>query len=184
MTARAVAVAIGLCLALPGLAAAQGLGDAASQEAQKRAKAPAKKEPPVRTLTNEDLERVRPAGEKGKTEAAPPQTGTASEAPPSPGVDREEQLRPYVNAVESAQSRVQGLEAQIQELGARLNPMSPSFIYATSSGTAGNLAGEEQRVRQALTQAEAQLVEARKALDQANESLDDARRGRFAPRQP
>ena len=184
MTARAVAVAIGLCLALPGLAAAQGLGDAASQEARKRAKAPAKKEQPVRTLTNEDLERVRPAGEKGKPEAAPPETGASSEAPSSPGVDRDEQLHPYVNAVESAQSRVQGLEAQIQELGAKLNPMSPSFIYATSSGTAGNLAGEEQRVRQALTQAEAQLVEARKALDQANESLDDARRGRFAPRQP
>jgi hypothetical protein len=184
MTARAVAVAMGLCLALPGLAVAQGLGDAASQEAQKRAKAPAKKEQPVRTLTNEDLERARPAGEKGKTEAELPETGAASEAPSSPGVDRDEQLRPYVSAVESAQSRVQGLEAQVQELGAKLNPMSPSFIYGTSSGTAGNLQGEEQRVRQALTQAEAQLVEARKALAQANESLDDARRGRFAPRQP
>jgi hypothetical protein len=184
MSARATAVSIVLLLAVPGLAAAQGLGDAASQEAQKRAKAPVKKAQPPRTLTNEDLDRVKPAGKEETTEAPAPESGTSRDASPSPGADRAEKLQPYVDAAQEAQSRVDGLEAQIRDMEARLNPMSTSYIYGASSGTAGNLQAEEMRVVQALNRARADLVEARKALSQANERLEDARRGRFTPRPP
>jgi hypothetical protein len=185
MTARATAVSIVVFLALPGLAAAQGLGDAAAREAQKRAKAPAKKEQPARTLTNEDLDKVRPPGGHGTpSEAASGETGLTQDVAPSAGVDRAGELRPHVDAAQEARARVEGLEAQIRDLGARLNPMSTQFIYGASSGTGGNLQAEEMRVRSELTQAEAQLVEARKALDAANQNLEGARQGSIPPDPP
>jgi hypothetical protein len=184
MTTRAMAVSIGVLLALPGLAAAQGLGDAAAREAQKRTKAPAKKEQPAKSLTNEDLDKVHPPGGYGTpSESAPSEAGTTQDVAPSTGVDRAGELRSYVDAVQGAQARVEGLEAQIRDLGTRLNPMSTSFIYGANAGTGGNLQAEEMRVRSALTQAEGELTEARKALAEANQNLEDARQGR-TPSQP
>ena len=185
MNARATAVSIVVLLALPGLGAAQGLGDVAAKEAQKRAKAPAKKEQPAPKLTNEDLDRVRPAGGHGTpAESAAAETGLTQEVPPSAGVDRAGELRSYVDAAQDARARVESLEAQIRDLGARLNPMSTQFIYGATSGTGGNLQAEEMRVRSELTQAEAQLTEARKALAAASENLEDARQGRIPSNPP
>ena len=185
MTGRTSAISIVVLLALTGVAAAQGLGDTAAREAQKRAKAPVKKEQPVRTLTNEDLDKVRPPGGYGTpAEPAGAGTGLTQDVPPSTGVDRAGELRPYVDAAQDAQARVDSLEAQIRELGTKLNPMSTQFIYGAYSGTGGDLHAEEMRVRSALTQAEAELAEARKALAQANENLQDARQGRIPSRPP
>jgi cob(I)alamin adenosyltransferase len=70
---------------------------------------------------------------------------------------------------------VSQVEARIQEFQAKLNPMSTSFIYGSQGS---NSANEEAQVRAALTRAEAELAEARRALAAANESLEGARQGR------
>ncbi len=188
MTARTITASLALLLALPGLGAAQGLGDAAAREAQKRAKAPAKKEQPVPTLTNEDLERGRPAGSPGTPAASPAAEPSEGEGGGSGrgsrAADPAAQLRSYADAQQRARSRVEGLEARVAELGGRLNPMSTTFIYGANSGTGGNLQAEETRVRQALTLAEADLANAREALSRADQDLEDARRGRMPSRPP
>jgi len=174
MTARAAALSLGLLLALPGLGAGQGLGDAAAREAQKRAKSAAKKEPaPV--ITNADLDKVRPPGGYGTAAAAPAEARVTEEASPSTVVDRGADLRPFVDAVQRAQVQADAVEGRIRDLGAKLNPMSTAFIYGASGS---NSANEEAEVRSALTQAEAELAEARQALATANENLEGARRGR------
>ena len=175
---RPFVLSLGLLLAWPCLGAAQGLGDAATREKQKRAaQAASGKATPVRVLTEADLAEGRPPGQTSSpaSAAATPSEGRLStEAPPSTVVDSDAQLRPYLNAVTSAQARVEQLEAQIRSLGAKLNPMSTSFIFGA---TGSNSANEEAQVREGLRQAESGLAEARKALDAANQALADNRRG-------
>lgn len=175
MSARAIAVSMGLLLALPCLGAAQGLGDAATRERQKRAKAAGGKEEPVRVITNEDLDRGRPPGGSEAAASSPSAAAVTEDVPPSTVVDRTSEVRPFVDAVASEQARIQSLEARIRELGGRLNPMSTTFIYGA---TGSNSPAEEAQVRESLTQSEAELAEARQALAAANRSLEDARRGR------
>jgi hypothetical protein len=168
-----------LALALPAGAAAQGLGDTAAQQREKRAKEAQAKKAESKVFTNEDLAAGRPPEEKtadGKasgtgTGSAAPEASGASEAPPEP--DRLALEQPYIQAIRSAQDQVTSLEARIRELGAKLNPMSTTFIYGS---VAGNGANEEAQTRAALSQAEAQLAEARKAVVAANQSLQDFRR--------
>ena len=89
-------------------------------------------------------------------------------------VDSDPRLRPYLDAVTQAQARVEELEARIRTLGAKVNPMSTSFIYGA---TGSNSANEEAQVREGLRQAEAELGEARKTLNAANGALASASRG-------
>jgi hypothetical protein len=164
-----------LALVLPGLAAAQGMGDVAAREKARREKQEAAKKAPV--LTNQDLDKGRPAGAPpaGEGASSSPSEG-GGDAPASPPIeDRFAAERAYIDAVQAARGRVAALESRIQELQAKLNPMSGSFIYGA---TGSNSANEEAQVRSDLTQAESDLSGARQALVEANQALEDVHQGR------
>ena len=171
---RTLALSIGLLLAWPCLGAAQGLGDVAARERQRR-QAASGKTPSARVLTDADLNEGRPPGQKEAPATAAPSEGQLTvEAPPSTVVDSDAQLRPFVDAVNKAKAGVEQQEARIRELGAKLNPMNTSFIYGA---TGSNSANEEAQVRAAMGQAEAELAQARQGLNAANQALSDASRG-------
>lgn len=167
-------LSLGVLLAWPCLGAAQGIGDAAARERQKRA-ASGKKEP-ARVVTDADLNEGRPPGETSKaaSSAAPSEGRRSSDVPPSTVSDASAHLAPHRDAVNRAQAQVEQIEARVRTLSAKINPMSTSFIYGA---TGSNSANEEAEVRSALGQAEGELAEARKALNAANEALSKASRG-------
>jgi hypothetical protein len=176
MTGRRVATLIGLmALVLPAVVAAQGLGDVAARERAKRDAA--KKATEAKVLTNEDLDKGRPpgaAGTGGQAASAPEES--SAEAPTSPPMeDRLANERPYLDAIQTAQTRVSEIEQRIQGLQSKLNPMSGSFIYGASGS---NSANEEAEVREQLRQAESELTEARQAVVAANQALEESRQGR------
>jgi uncharacterized protein YukE len=183
---RPLVLALGLLVAWPCFGAAQGLGDAAAREKQKRAKEAASgKTAPAKVLTDADLAEGRPPGQTSSPAAAvasAPQGALSTEAPPSTVVDSDPRLRPYLDAVTRGQARVEELEARVRTLGAKINPMSTSFIYGA---TGSNSANEEAQVREGLRQAERELGEARRTLNTANEALASAGRGQSpAPAEP
>lgn len=187
MRARLCALILVLgALALPAEAAAQGLGDTAARERDRRAKkAAAQKKEPAPVFTNDDLGEGPDASASGKGNAAGAATpAVPSESPPQRRSDdrgeRPSQEQPYVNAVNAAQNHVNGVETRIRQLGDKLNPMSGSFIYGP---TGSNNANEEAQVRAELTRAEAELNQARQDLASAQQALADFRRGR-APGPP
>jgi hypothetical protein len=174
---RLVLAAFVLGLA-PCVAAAQGLGDTAAREREKRAKQVVKKAAPAPAFTNEDLEAGRPPGEATTVSDSPvaaPVTESPAESGPPPLVDPQAAVRPYIENLRQAQARVETVETRIRELSGKLNPMSGSFIYGSSGS---NSANEELEVRQQLREAEDELREARTALAAASQAMEDARRGR------
>jgi len=180
-----------VALLLPGLVCAQGLGDAAQREKQKRQTT--SKGKPTRVITNDDLRKEDPNKDK-KSEAgdgaSPVLESPASGAPPSnyqaeresrsgaagEGDSRQQAIDQAQAQVDGARSAVIAAEARVKELGDKLNPMSPSFVYG--AGQSGDAAGEEIRTREALRAAEAELAGVRDTLVQANKSLEDVRAGR------
>jgi len=174
-----IAAVLSVIAFAPGAwARAQGLGDTAKKEKQKRTQT-AKKEP-AKVFTNDDLDAGRPPGAKKASEEASAASAPASEEASAPSEpSRLEQERPYIEAIQGAEGEVKAAEARVKELQAKLNPMSTSFIYG--SGGSGD-ANEEQRVRGELRQAEDQLQAARQAVVQAHQNLQDFRQGR-APRE-
>jgi len=191
MSVRRIATVLGLlAVVLPAFVAAQGLGDAAAREKAKRDAA--KKAGAVKVITNEDLAQGRPPGTPA---AATPATPSAAPRPQAGNEGREEsasesdegsseemegrsQEQAHLNAVTAAQSQVAQVEARIQELQAKLNPMSNSFIYGAFGS---NSLTEEAEVRAALTQAEGELNAAREALAAAQRAHQDLRQGRLPP---
>jgi hypothetical protein len=178
-----------LALLLPALGLAQGIGDVAARERQKRdTKGPGDK---PRVLTNDDL----PKREPGKPASAAAAGGGAASGAESSSEDekirRQEEKEggssPADSAVAQAQANadaardtVVAAEARLKELQDKLNPMSPSFIYGGTR--TGDAVGEEMRTREEMRQAEAELEAARAALVQANQALEDARRAaRLSP---
>jgi len=175
MTVRRMEIVLGLlALAVPALVAAQGLGDAAARERARRDKQQATKTP---VLTNEDLDKGRPPDADRAGEQRPAASEESrSEAPTSPPMeDRLANERPYLDALQAARTRVAEIEKRIQDMRAKLNPMSGSFIYGA---TGSNSANEEAEVREQLNQAEAELNAARQAAVEANQALEDFKRGR------
>jgi hypothetical protein len=173
-----------LALLVPGLASAQGLGDAAAREKQKR-KATAS-QPKARVLSNDDLRKDEPGKPGSEGESAAPEspqggssdfTGTEAPAENEEAAARRTQLEQAQAEVDSARSAVVAAEGRVKELGDKLNPMSATFIYGASGS---NDANEELRVRAALQQAEAELTQSRDALVRANRGLEDVRQGRPA----
>ncbi len=182
MTPLRVVTIVGLiALALPCSGVAQGLGDAAARERARREKEQQAKKAPV--LTNEDLDKGRPPGTTPAAAQGASSAAESGEAPRDspPLEDRFAAERPYLDALKEAQTRVSQLESRIQELGAKLNPMSGSFIYGA---TGSNSANEEAEVRGQLRQAESELTEARQAVQTANQTLQEFRQGRSAPPAP
>jgi len=189
VTPRAVLrLAVLVTLALPGLAAAQGLGDTAAREREKRAKEQKEqKEKPAPVFTNDDLDAGRPPGEErdetgssssgSESSSDSESSGSSSREGPPPLPDRLAADRPWIDAVKQAQAEVASIEDQIRQANGRLNPMSTDYIYGPSGS---NDANEELRVRQELTELQARLVEAREAVAAANAELRNHREGRPA----
>lgn len=180
---RAAIVFSVLALLLPAAGAAQGLGDTAAREKEKRAKQEkAAKKAESRVFTNEDLNEGRPPDSKPGPAAsagsgsAPAPEPSAESPEAAPQVDPQEAVRPQIDALQQAQAHAAAVEARVNDLAAKLNPMSGSFIYGSQGS---NDANDEAETRQQLQAAEAELREARAAVSQANQALDDARRGRF-----
>jgi hypothetical protein len=182
-------------LALPALCAAQGLGDVAArarEERQSKATSGQTSEGP--TYSNDDLEGLaeKTNEDSAGTVSTPAAAGGSSSGDPggggatrSPEPTRAAREKPFEDRVSEAQARVQALEASVEELQQRLNPMSTTYVYAGTGGpTGGSQADEEQRVRQQLAAAEQQLGQARQQLSAAQGALDDARLGRSGPPPP
>jgi midasin (ATPase involved in ribosome maturation) len=164
-------------LLFPGLVLAQGIGDVAARERQRRAAASQGEKP--RVLSNDDLQ------QNASTPAGAPGAGPESE--PSPREDRDERgngeaaagptpLEQAQASVDAARAAVVAAEEQVKALGDKLNPMSPSFIYGVIQ--TGDAVGEEMRTREELKQAEAHLVEAREALVSAGQDYEKVRTAR------
>ena len=180
---------VALVLALPGLALAQGLGDAAAREKQKRQTTPKSKT--TRVITNDDLRKDEPDKKAEGQGASPAQESGSAPSPSNSQAERESRSHTASESdsrqqaidqaqaqVDSARSAVVAAEARVKELGDKLNPMSPSFIYGQAQ--TGDAAGEEMRTREALRAAEAELTGAREGLVQANKNFEDVRQGRKA----
>jgi hypothetical protein len=184
MIARRVAIALAVAAFLVGTASAQGLGNVAAREKAKRAESKAKK-PEAKVFTNTELEEGRPpgwkpdasAGESASSETSPESaTSTESTQPRTLTTsERAEQERSYLEAISEAQQGVTAAEGRVRQLQEKLNPMSVAYIYGAGGS---NDANEELRVRQELSQAEAQLQSARQQLGTANKGLQDFRQGR------
>jgi hypothetical protein len=177
-----------LSLGLAGVASAQGLGDTAARERERRAKEEKQKkeQKPERVYTNDDLEKGRPPGEKKSDSGSSSPSGPSSSssesssegssgAPPVPDMAGSD--RRYIEEVRAAQERVTAIEKQIQQANGKLNPMSTDYIYGSSGS---NDANEELRVRQELSDLQQRLVQARQDLARANQALANARQGRRA----
>jgi hypothetical protein len=187
-TLRCRSLLVLLAVLLPGLASAQGIGDTAAREKQKRQATAAKGK--ARVITNDDLKKDDDGKTKSETgegsspvlDKTPAPTSNyqadreRSSGAPQEGDSREKAVEQAQTQVDSARSAVVAAEARVKELGDKLNPMSPSFIYGMNQ--TGDAVGEEMRTREALRGAEAELAGAREALVKANRDLEDVRAGR------
>ena len=187
MTGRDVAlVAALLVLGIPGLAAAQGLGETADRERERRAKESqetGKESAPV--FTNHDLDAIRPPEAKSDSEDDSEDEAASSSASPR----REERRRPSGRVrgrddpgrqrrdeVSRAQAEVDGVEARIRELNGKLNPMSRDYVYGEARNV--DAANEELRIRAELNELEDDLRRARQDLSE----VSSGDRGDYEPR--
>jgi hypothetical protein len=180
-----------LVLVLADAAFAQGIGDVAARERQRREELK-RTRPPVRVFGNEDLPQSEPETDAKKN--AEPSTAPASPAGSASGSQeggspddaasvmarRQERIAEAEGAERAARAEVEQIEARIRELQDMLNPMSTRYVYGAASS--GDAAGAEARARSELQQSETRLVEARKALAAATAAAEDARLGRLPPR--
>ena len=172
MSARQAAFAVTLlALGIPGLAVAQGLGETAAQERERRereSRGKAKQETPV--YTNHDLDAIRPPEAESNEEddeaegasAASPRREESSPRPSARVRGRDDADRRRRDEVSRAQTQVDRIEAQIRELNGRLNPMSRDYVYGEASNV--DAANEEIRIRQQLSELEDELRQARSEL--------------------
>ena len=191
MSLRGASLAVAaMALGLPVASAAQGIGDAAARARQERAsRAPEEKTTEPRSYSNDDLEGLAEKTNED-SEGTVSTTGDVSPSAAGPraptrsgGATREEEraghLEPFEDAVTQAQGRVQTLEATVEDLQQRLNPMSTTYVYGGTAGPVGaSQADEERRVRQELAAAERELEQAREAVTAAEAALAGARRQR------
>jgi chromosome segregation ATPase len=172
-------------LGLPAAVAAQGLGDTAARERERREKEQqAKKGEEAPVYTNHDLDAIRPPdadddSEDGDSSASEASDSGREEAPSRPAGrirGRDDDLRPYRDGLSNAQAEVDQIQDQIQELNSRLNPMSRNYVYGAAQS--GDAAGEEIRIKNELAELEERLGDARQDLAVATEALQAARDGR------
>ncbi len=162
MMARA-GVLLACILLLPWPAGAQGIGDTAAREKERRSKeaqAGGNKAAEPATYTNDDLPGSKAPAKKeegqGTASQAQPAAGTPAE-PSSPGplAERAAAEKEYQDKVDAAQKDVDELEAKVRDLQASLNPMSSTYIYGRTGGADAN---DEMRVRNELQGTEARLA--------------------------
>jgi hypothetical protein len=164
-------------LAVLGLSAAsfaQGIGDVAAREREKRKAAAAGEK---RAYDNFDLDEGRPPGEK-KGEDAAASTGGAPPAEASGAQSPEDAQRARVREaeerVQSAEKEVARLEARQQEIQDMLNPMSVKYVYGQARSV--DATAEEQRIKDELAAIPARIENAKKAVLDAQSALAEARR--------
>jgi len=180
-TVRRLLLAL-LMLLAPGLVLAQGLGDAAARERQKREASGHHK---ARVITTDDLpkpDESRASAPAPAPEAAGSRSESGSRDPDQRRVGGEAAGKPELDQaqarVDEARSAVTAAEERVKELSDKLNPMSPSFIYGGTGQ--GDMVAEEARTREELQQAQAQLEAARATLVGATQAYEDLRLRRVA----
>ena len=181
-----------VALGLPASGAAQGLGDVAARAREERENEPGDaKKTESRSFSNDDLEGLagrtneNSEGTVSTTGAASPSPDNRRESERSPDTTpeqrRTERERPYEDAVTQARGRVQSLEASIESLQQRLNPMSTTYVYGGTGGPVGGTQTDaEAQVRRQLDATQQQLDAAREGVAEA-ESRDSGSRRRDEP---
>jgi DNA repair exonuclease SbcCD ATPase subunit len=168
--------ALVLLLLAPGLASAQGLGDAAKREQKKRQTTQAKEprvydnddlQPPGTAKKDKDKDSAGAGGNGSAAVSQEPYDTSREDAEAAAARERQEHAR---TALATAEESLARLEARVKSLQDQLNPMSPSFIYGASAGMSAP--GAEMRVREELRNAEAQLPDARQAVEEARKELE------------
>jgi hypothetical protein len=167
------------CL-LPALAPAQGLGDAAKKEKQKRAAVPAT---PAKTYTESDLaERAVPAGEttSAPETAEPAQPGTPVPAAPQAassddaGDRRRAEEAAWRERVGLARERVDRARMKHEQLS-KLT-LVPGYEFVDAKGR--TVYGSIEALQQATAEAKRELDDAQRALE---DLLEQARRASVPP---
>ena len=168
-----------LVVLVPGLVLAQGLGDAAARERQKREASGGREKP--RVLTNDDLPQSDPSRASTPTEAPVTDAGASLQGDRDRRGNEDDKAQTELEQsqarVDEARAGVVAAEERLKELQDKLNPMSGSFIYGA---TGSNSANEEAQVRAQIPEAQAQLATARDALVKATQAHEDLRRRRPA----
>ena len=145
MTVRRFGLASLVLLAcwLPAVAAAQGLGDTAAREREKRAKQAGEEGRAGPVFTNDDLDAGRPARARPRRRAHRRRPGAErpAEAPaPPPPRGPPAAERPYIESAPARRRRGSRRSRRgSRSSRAKLNPMSASFIYGA--------VGQQQRER-------------------------------------
>jgi hypothetical protein len=186
MANRALMAALAL-LALPVLASAQGLGDAAKSERDRRAKAGQPTQEPGKVYSNEDLNKGRPPADSkdgAQTQSQPPSASSGNQPALETSVEpsatelieqKANREKEFEAAIDAARARVAEIEKHMNELAARLDVRSTTFVH----GAGGSLdVNEEARIRAELAEQPARLEAAKRAVAAAEEALVDFQNGR------
>jgi chromosome segregation ATPase len=163
---------------VPGPLLAQGLGQAAAQERERRDKlAKEGKAAPARSFTNEDLKgKGGSSKEAGASPAAPASAssregsdGEGSEAAKARGwQQRADQLRARVD---QAKARQVSIESRIGQLRQEMNPMNPNYVLDPN-----RFLRIQDQIRQAESELESVKSQIQAAQDAWSQFEDEARR--------
>lgn len=161
--------------ALPGLAGAQGLGDVAKKEKQRRESGPA---PKAKTYTQEDVAGLPPvANEPSEGEPATPPAPLAAPAPAAADAEADSRARDE----ERWRSRVAGQRQRVEDARqkhatlASLN-LVPGYEYVDGSGR--TVIGSVEQLQRLTARAKASLEAEEQALEAL---LEEARRANVPP---
>jgi hypothetical protein len=179
-----IAAALAL-LALPATAPAQGLGDAAKKEKDRRASSPA---PKGRTYTQEELAKLPPvANEPGPAPEGAPVAAAPSTAPaaaPVPAADAQavdEEAERRAEAEESWRARVAEARQKVDAARKKHDALAslnlvPGYEYVDASGR--TLIGSVGQLQALTARAKADLEAAERELE---DLLEAARRANVPP---
>jgi hypothetical protein len=183
---RVLVVAAIACLAVPPLAAAQGLGDAAAKEKQRRSDGSA---PKAKTYTQDELAKLPPVANETSTAASKPAPvpssgavpdrppGLAAGAPPSADAESDQRARDedsWRARVAEARARVDAARRKHATL-ASMN-LVPGYEYVDASGR--TMIGSVAELQGLTARAKAELDAAEQALA---DLLEQARRANVPP---
>jgi len=172
--------ALAACLALPILAAGQGLGGAAAKEKQRRAE-PEKTSKPPKTYTEDDLKGLAPvenpggSDSAGKSEAA--SKGTSRAASPDADASGDAEGRARAQDEQRWRARMADARARVEKARQRVTyfeglNLVPGYEYLDDTGRPVITSVEQL---QGLTRrAKAELAAAEKALDDLSEEARHA----------
>ena len=164
-------------LALPQLAGAQGLGDAAKKAKERRTSDPA---PKAKTYTQDDLAGLPPVANEPSPEGEPaPLSPPPVAASASPSADAEEDAR--ARDEERWRSRVAGQRQRVETARKKHTTLAglnlvPGYEYVDASGR--TMIGSVEQLQGMTARAKAQLAAEEEALEAL---LESARRANVPP---